>query len=468
MKIRCETTKRREASTVNGPSKFEVILIQEGLGNFGDCFYYTAEAIKSAAGVFNGKKIYMNHPSEAEEQDRPERSVKDIKGHFENVRAVESKDGHMQLIGVVVIPPGEAFDEARGLMQHAIEYAKEFSDQDFIGLSINASGDAEEMELDEVLKSAPEPCRAKLETAKSMGIDTVRATQKITDAVSCDLVTEAGAGGKILKMLESAKEKSKMGKKIAKESKKKVKEAEGEGDDAGHADAGKDKELIKSMLDKHVGKDAHDDEDAECMKQAIEAYKEMGMESEAAHEAAGQHVKAAKIMKQKQGEAENEDEGKEDADGDSDDDVSAKPAAPGKKKPADKEEDESEADESKEDESESEESEEKKESAKKVVKLTAENAVLKERLAKHDLEKHIEKKLSESGLPRKYTDKIREAAKDSKSAAEFEKILKVFSEARKLAESDLSFSDTFETPEKTVTADGEAGSAISFADSAED
>ena len=43
---------------------------------------------------------------------------------------------------------------------------------------------------------------AKLAEAKENGIESVKVVRKIKSAVSCDLVTEAGAGGKILNFIE--------------------------------------------------------------------------------------------------------------------------------------------------------------------------------------------------------------------------------------------------------------------------
>jgi hypothetical protein len=67
-------------------ARFRVALIQEGLGNLRDGFYYTKQALESAVPAFEGKKAYADHPSRSEESDRPERSVRDIVGHYENLK----------------------------------------------------------------------------------------------------------------------------------------------------------------------------------------------------------------------------------------------------------------------------------------------------------------------------------------------------------------------------------------------
>lgn len=473
-------------------ARFRVTLIQEGMGNFGTRFYYTAEAIKSAADVFEGKKGYYNHPDAMEEEILPERSVQKIFCHYENCKAVEVA-GRLELQADCVIPGGEQFDAARLMLQHALEYAKKYPDKDFVGFSINAAGDADETDIDEVAESCPDACKAKLEQAKAEGIETVMVTNKILDGVSVDLVTEAGAGGKVLKMLEAAKEKKGMSKKVAQskgkkdagkkkaakvteadEGKKAEGKADGDGADAGadHPDADKDKALIKGMLDKHLGDGKHDDKDAECMKQALEAYQGMGHEGEEAEKMAAAHVKAAKAMAAKQAEADEADESEAD-------------------EAEEKEADESEADEA--DESEADENAdgdepgpalkkkkhipvagEKKESnvaTAEIVKLRGENAALKEKLAKIELDQHIESKLAESGLPRSSTKLLRESVGEVKSIKEFDRFLKIFVESRKDAlggEAGGGFEDVFTQPEKQINADDVEGSSISFADAAEE
>lgn len=204
-KFKFSTTKLQESSRDDGigPTKFKVVLLQEGLGNLGDAYYYSREALDSAVTIFTGTKIYADHPSLEEEQIRPERSVRDVLGHFENIQIEEDKSGRGMLTGDVDILPHKSFEWARGLMIRAIENAKKFPDKHFVGLSINASGDAEEISVDEVLKAAPESAKPKLIQAKENGIDTVKIVRLIKSAISCDLVTEAGAGGEIISTIEN-------------------------------------------------------------------------------------------------------------------------------------------------------------------------------------------------------------------------------------------------------------------------
>ena len=201
-KIKESTPTGASKAAAIGATKFQVVLIQEGMGNFNDRFYYSKEAIESAVPVFEGKKIYADHPSVMDEQVRPERSVRDILGHFENIRVSISEDGQAQLVGEVNILPSPQYQWARDLMLEAIDYSKKYPSQDLVGLSINASGDAQEVDIDQVLATAPNGAKAKLLKAKEDGIDSLRICTVINDAISCDLVTEAGAGGKINTFLE--------------------------------------------------------------------------------------------------------------------------------------------------------------------------------------------------------------------------------------------------------------------------
>lgn len=187
-----------------GTTRFRAVMLQEGLGNFGDAYYYSKSALDSAAPVFEGKKIYADHPSAIDEQVRPERSVRDVLGHFENVHVEQLDDGRSQLIGDVVILPDDSFAWARSLMGHAVAFHEKFPDKEFIGLSINASGDAEPTKLAEFMKSElPESVMTKLSEAVGKGIDEIKIVSALTEAVSCDLVTEAGAGGSVTNLIES-------------------------------------------------------------------------------------------------------------------------------------------------------------------------------------------------------------------------------------------------------------------------
>ncbi len=197
-KIQFEVHRFLESSKqVSDPTVFRVVLLEEGLGNLHDAYYYTREALESAVPVFTGLKIYADHPSLEEEEIRPERSTRDILGHYENLSVEDGDQGRAWLCGDLNIMETADCEWARGLMVRAIENAKKFPDMPFIGLSINAGGDAEKTPIDDVIKDAPDGAKEKLIEAKDSGIDLVKVVQKISRGTSCDLVTEAGAGGKI-------------------------------------------------------------------------------------------------------------------------------------------------------------------------------------------------------------------------------------------------------------------------------
>jgi hypothetical protein len=371
-------------------TKFDVILIESGLGNFSNCAYYPNECLKASAGVFEGKKIYANHPSQSEENDRPERSVKDILGHFENVRYQET-NGRGVLRATLVVTPGESLDWAKQQFLHAIKFKESHPDQEFIGLSINAEGDFEERDIEHIIATAPPDCIPKLMTAKEKGIYQVNYVQKIENATSCDLVTEAGAGGKILKLLE---EDLKMSKKI-------VKEAD---------DASKDKDLMTKMVKKHMG-DEVDEATMEAVGKTSAAYEAIGMDKEAAVRCASAHhtVEGFKAKKEAMDKADKEKEAaaKKDAGGDDGD--------------ADDKKDKKESEVIEQDAT-------KKLQETEVVKLQGRIAALETENRTFKLNKLVEKTLAESKLPRSATDLFRKQIVDVKTESEFTKLFAAFKE----------------------------------------
>lgn len=418
---------------VIGWTRFKAVLIQEGLGNFESAFFYTREALQNAVSVFEGKKIYADHPGRAEEEDRPERSVRDVLGHFENIQFVETEEGRGELRGDVVILPDEPFLWARSLMRHAYEYAQKYPDKSFVGLSINAMGDALDTPIQKVVESTSDAVRLKLLKAQELGIESVRVCSKITEAISCDLVTEAGAGGKVTQLIEGES----MGKKKAQESEQKdpsqlaaeakemaaKKEMNGE-----HSDADKDLELILSVLDKMGLTDEGQREEAK--KLAMEAYECMkaeGMGEGAIHGVEGVLRMAKREMAKKAEAAKAEEAAAKECD-----DKEKEPKQEGAKESA------------------------------RISDLEKENLELKAKVQafesekeKAELESFIDTKLAESKLPRASTKAFREAAGEIRSREDFESKFKIWTDAQKLAGVRESVRLTF--TEKSVAA--EAGSA---------
>lgn len=428
-------------------NRFGVTLIKEGLGNFGDCFYYTADAIISAAQLYEGKKFFVDHPSETEEVDLPERSVNDIAGYFENLKAVKDADGVTCLAGELVMIPGPSFDRYRSLMAESIAFSQKHAGDDLVGLSINAEGDFDTMAIDQFLKQVPIPtaCKDKVMEAMAKGITMIRPVSQMTNAFSCDLVTTAGAGGKVNQMLE--KGKNKMGKQDHGKENEEHKEdgigaagaddsdgadGSGAGDSSGdHPDAAQDQELIMKMLRKYLGDGFSDDDKA----MASEAYKQaqsMGMEGDEAMKCAGYNMKMAKHMQAQQaksGGVPKQDKAPGDAPVDSaqqsesadgeqpEQKTKPKPvggagAVPGAQQHS--------------------EAEKQKESARggnKMVEMAAEVARLRQELDGMKLKEHVETVLKESKLPMAATKKFRECIKGVRSVKEVSDKLAVFKEA---------------------------------------
>lgn len=395
-----------------GPVKFRVALIQEGLGNLGDAFFYSKDAIRSGIQAFEGKKCFADHPARSEEHDRPERSVRDIIGYFQDVAVEENEDSSLRLVGTLVMPPDPPFEWARSLVRNAAIYNEKYPDQNLVGLSINASGDAGEVSFDDFIKNydLPESCKPKLMKAREQGMQGVKVVTSIHDAISCDLVTEPGAKGRVLGILESERKETKEMKHAEKKSKieaeeekkmmmseeedeaKKMHASEDEAkhseakDEEDHADEEQDKALILDMIKKHMGDEDGEMEEAhkEAAMEAYEAFKGMGESEEEAMKCAGKAMKLAKHMAAKHAESEEEEEKKE-----------------SKTLP-------------------------KKE---REVKLEARIAFLERELKKRELKEVLDSKLKESGLGRAETDKIRALIGEPKAESEITKTIKIFKEA---------------------------------------
>ncbi len=464
----------KESSAAKAPAtdgrRFSVVLIKEGLGNLKDCAYYTREALMKAAAdrIFEGKKLYVDHPSEFEEATRPERSVRDVGGYFENVQFTVDQD-RGQLSGDLVVLDGSSFDHSRTLIRESVKYSEKH-EGDLIGLSINANGDASEMPFDEFLKSTRVPAAVvpKIEKARAQGATVVRVVKQIESAVSCDLVTEAGAGGRVIKMLEQ--EKTLMSKKIVEAEEKKTEAEEKKEGEEGSAppadkkddetpkadgadgdkpaasdDEQQDKDLIQKMMKKHMGDDASQEDEA-AVHEAHKMAHEMGMEGEEAEKAACYTVKMAKhaAAKKEAKEAEEKaakeaEEKKEAADLASHLTPGTKNLSPGKPGAIHAE-------------------------AEAVTKLTAENARLRESVKKFESANHLDKILRESGLPMSVTKAFRKLAESCKSEKEITDKFHTFSEAYKLGGGEAGGLDGLVIVQEKQETELDSSKALSFED----
>lgn len=76
----------------------EAIIIVEG-DNASGQRHYTEQALQTGVAVFEGAKMYVDHPTMSEATERPERSVRDLVGVVENVHVGTTKDGRKALKG---------------------------------------------------------------------------------------------------------------------------------------------------------------------------------------------------------------------------------------------------------------------------------------------------------------------------------------------------------------------------------
>lgn len=153
-----------------GSGRMLVQLISKGWGSSG---YYAAHVLEHAARERRfpaGLHLFMNHPGQAEEQDRPERDVRDL-------AAVLSEDARYDPARQALVAEVELLPTYDHLLRNKT-YAEA------IGLSIRAGGLAEH--------------------GTAEGRDGIIVTE-LTEAHSVDFVTRAGRGGKVLALLESAR-----------------------------------------------------------------------------------------------------------------------------------------------------------------------------------------------------------------------------------------------------------------------
>lgn len=195
MKIR-ESAKILEAlqNGASGEKVFKVVLITEGLGNRRNMNFYGPEAITSAAKVYEGKCCYINHQSADEEENLPERDIRDKAGYFKNLK-VEEVDGVNACVGELHCDLSESGRFLAEKVQSALLYKKEFpnSDSEYCGFSVNGDGDAEKKELDV--------------DGETINVNYVNSFTENSD--SCDLVTTPARGGKAVSALRESEVKIK-------------------------------------------------------------------------------------------------------------------------------------------------------------------------------------------------------------------------------------------------------------------
>lgn len=148
-------------------NKWRIKVIQAGWGSSG---YYSAEMLKEyGPQVFkNGTKVFMNHPSAGEANDRPERDVHQLAGKLVSDAIFSESDNSL-------------YADVQ-FYSHYAPIIKEMAND--VGLSIHALGNAHMGEADG--RKGP--------IVESLVADPL---------TSVDVVTVAGAGGKFISLLES-------------------------------------------------------------------------------------------------------------------------------------------------------------------------------------------------------------------------------------------------------------------------
>jgi hypothetical protein len=179
----------REVTATDGDdATATVILIRSGHGNLADRHYYTAECLAEAVatGVFESAQCYTDHPTRMEDIQQPERSVKNLAGWFSDCTLIDYADPELGACKAIeaTFHPQIGRGDIIGMLRTCAEYAKRYPHKAYVGLSINAAGDG-----------AP----AIIDGEEWNQVD------RITEVVSVDLVTRAGAGGRPIALQESYK-----------------------------------------------------------------------------------------------------------------------------------------------------------------------------------------------------------------------------------------------------------------------
>ena len=138
-----------------------VIVIKPGF-NATEDRYYPAEMLKRDFGIFEGMKMYADHPTEQEDKERPERSIRDWVATLFDVSADESG----VVTGIAEVHEGWLKAKLAALGEKGLLTE--------MGVSIVAVGKASKGTID--------------------GKETL-VIERLTEARSVDFVTEPGAGG---------------------------------------------------------------------------------------------------------------------------------------------------------------------------------------------------------------------------------------------------------------------------------
>lgn len=296
-----------------------VVLITVGLGNKRDKNYYGVEAIESGVEVFEGASAFINHPTEEEEQIIPERRVEAKcgyfknckKGKFQDMKTGKMVDGLGAELHFDLSEAGECAYQKALTAQH---YRAEFPDSpyEYVGLSVNADGDAERRTIE------IEGEETEVNYVLSFSRDA---------STSCDVVTSPARGGRFLtslvededgalRVVQKEEPVKKNLKKLLASARTAFKAYESEKDEK--AKKAKLVEAIKKMKEADDAVEAEPTEEADIL--GLEAFGKSEGESEAEHKDRLMKMGAAlKKEMEAYAEAEGEGEGEDDGDGEDDD-----------------------------------------------------------------------------------------------------------------------------------------------------
>jgi len=168
----------KEADFNEETGEVEVVLIEQGT-NMNKRRHYPESTIREAAPLFSGLKMYINHPTKSEDRERPERNLKDwgstvVESHFDNGKAM----------GKVAVHDNWLRERLKDPVARA-----------HIGLSINAGGRVS---------------YGKVQGQEMQVVEKI-IMQRQNGPASVDWVTEAGARGRVSRLL---KESNKEGKRM--------------------------------------------------------------------------------------------------------------------------------------------------------------------------------------------------------------------------------------------------------------
>ena len=160
-------TEAKKSPVIDKNGKAKIKLIQPG---WGESAYYPADVLARDCKIFEGAKMYWNHPTADEEKQRPEGDLNNLAGII-NSKPTYEENGPK---GAGVYADVEVFDAFREPVEELANH---------IGVSIRAGGKAK---------------TGKIENREG------KIAEAITASKSVDFVTEPGAGGEIIPLFEAA------------------------------------------------------------------------------------------------------------------------------------------------------------------------------------------------------------------------------------------------------------------------